>query len=419
MLALVDCNNFYVSCERVFQPQLRQQPVVVLSNNDGCVVARSKEVKALGIPMGAPVYQYHDMIKQYGVQVFSSNYALYADMSRRVMQLLSRFTPMMEVYSIDEAFLTLNPPPQQSTEDYARQIKHHIEKGTGIPVSIGIAPTKALCKIASEIAKKFPDRTGGVYSIDNDIKRHKALSWLPIEKVWGIGRQHSQKLKQRGLFKAIDLCTQSDAWVQQNMTVVGLRLKHELQGKSRLSLRPPQTKKSIATTRSFATMLSSWDELKERIATFAVSGAEKLRRQNSVCQSVMVFIHSNKHRQDMAQHHQKMLIRMPFATLSSIEITKYALQALALIYKHGFAYKKAGVVLMDIQTQEEQQLNIFHNSDKRHRPLMQTIDKLNQRYGSATIKLSSQNTQQTWPMKQENKSPAYTTRLHDILCVRV
>lgn len=419
MFALIDCNNFYASCERVFQPQLEGKPIVVLSNNDGCVVARSNEAKAIGIPMGIPLFKCKDIIKQHNIKVFSSNYALYADMSKRVMQMLSHFSPSIEIYSIDEAFIDMSQSHSIDLTSEGLKLKNTIKKGTGIPVSVGIAPTKTLSKAATEIAKKFPKRTQGVYYISNKYEREQALKWLPIEDVWGIGRKQSALLKKQGIFRAFEFCQQSDTWIQQHMSIVGLRLKRELEGISCLHLEHRQRKKSISTTRTFHHMLSDYRSIKERIATFAITCAEKLRQQNSVCQALTVFIRSNKHRDDMAQYHPHMSIKMPFASQSSIEICKFATQALSLIYRDGYAYKRAGVILSDISEHTSQQLQIFENSNPKHLPLMQTIDKLNKRFGTHSIKLGSQNKYDRWNLKQEHISARYTTRLSDIIEVKV
>jgi len=240
VIALVDCNNFYASCERVFQPQLNNTPVVVLSNNDGCVIARSDESKALGIPMGAPIFKLKELVQKNQIKCFSSNFPLYGDMSSRVMQILSSFTPEIEIYSIDEAFLSLEGFKEEELEAYAAQMKKKVEQYTGIPISIGIAPTKALAKVANRIAKKFKERTKGVYLIDNEQKRIKALKWLKIEDVWGIGRQHSKRLQLKRVYTAWDFTQLNDAWVRKELSVVGLRLKRELEGQQSLFLEQPQ-----------------------------------------------------------------------------------------------------------------------------------------------------------------------------------
>lgn len=416
MIGLVDCNNFYASCERVFRPDLQGKPIVVLSNNDGCVIARSNEAKDLDIPMGAPAFQYEKQFEKQGIEVFSSNYALYGDMSHRVMRILARFTPHVEVYSIDEAFIGLGPYAE-SPEQTARHMRQTVHKWVGIPVSIGLAPTKALAKVANKIAKKFPDRTQGVYTIDNDAKRIKALRWTAIEDVWGIGYRHAARLRAHQVHTAWDFINLPDAWVQKHLSVVGLRLKKELQGESVLPWESnPPAKKSIATTRSFEGTLSDFEELRERIATFTMSCAEKLRRQNSCCRYLHVFIRNNRYGKDEPKYFGDTLC-LPFDTASSMMLNQYAQKALAKLYQPGIAYKKAGVILMGITPDSGRQLHIFEQEPSTHRPLMQAIDFVNSKYGETKIKLGVQDLCRTWKMKQEKLSPQYTTSVNDLLNV--
>ena len=266
MFALVDCNNFYASCQRVFEPHLIGKPVVILSNNDGCVIARSNEAKALGIPMGAPAFEFKKLFEAHNVFVYSSNYALYGDMSSRVMNILTTFSPDIEVYSIDEAFLKFNGFDLFNLEDYGKTIQKKVTKNTGIPISVGFAPTKALAKVANKIAKKFPERTKSVYVIDTEEKRIKALKWTKIEDVWGIGRKHAKRLQAVQVFNAYQFTQLSDEWVRKQMAVVGLRLKHELEGKPTLDLETPKSKKMIATTRSFEKSLTKLEAISERVS---------------------------------------------------------------------------------------------------------------------------------------------------------
>lgn len=417
MIALVDCNNFYASCERVFQPQLNKVPVVVLSNNDGCVIARSDESKALGIPMGAPIFKLKELVKQHQIKCFSSNFPLYGDMSSRVMQILSSFTPEIEIYSIDEAFLSLEGFQEEELEAYAAQIKKKVEQYTGIPISIGIAPTKALAKVANRIAKKFKERTKGLYLIDNDQKRIKALKWLKIEDVWGIGRQHSKRLQLKQVYTAWDFTELNDAWVRKELSVVGLRLKKELEGQQNLFLEQPQNKKSIATTRSFKTNITDLETLEERVATFAVHCAEKLRKQKSSCSMIAVFLRSNPFDKSQPYVFRNTTISLPYSSDSSILIASYAQKALRHIYKSGVPYKKAGVLVLGLQPNETQQLNLFCDIQPKHKDLMKVIDKMNNRYGKA-LQLASQNLTGKWMMRQENLSQRYTTDINELIQVR-
>jgi DNA polymerase V len=417
MFALIDCNNFYASCERLFRPDLIGKPVVVLSNNDGCVIARSNEAKEVGIPMGAPAFEYEKIFIEKQVHVFSANFALYGDMSQRVMNVLADYSPDMEIYSIDEAFLKLKGFDQYDLQKYGTEMRHKVTKWTGIPVSIGIAPTKALAKLANRIAKKFATQTGNVYTIDTEEKRIKALKWLKVEDIWGIGRQHAKKLNLYKVFTAYDFTLLDDAFVKKHLAIVGLRLKQDLLGIPTLDLETVQHKKSIATTRSFDQNYTEFNDLKERISTFSVSCAEKLRKQNSCCNSLMVFIHSNGFRKDLPQYSRNIVIKLPFPTNSSIELSQFATQALQQIFKKGFAYKKAGVVVMDITPEKNTQLAVFENSDPRHVSLMLAVDKLNTAFGQQKIRLGSQDTKRIWKMKQEKLSPRYTTHLSDIITV--
>lgn len=419
MFALIDCNNFYASCERVFRPDLNGKPIVVLSNNDGCVIARSNEAKALGIPMGAPAYQFENTFIDNQIHVFSSNFVLYGDMSQRVMTILSSFAPEMEIYSIDEAFLKYDGCDYIDFNTHGLSIRKTIFKSTGIPVSVGFAYTKALSKVANKIAKKYTERTGGVYIIDNDDKRIKALKWLPIEDVWGIGRRHAKRLKALNIHTAFDFTQQTDKWISKNMSVLELRLKYELEGKPTLGLEVHKAKQSIATTRSFDRNYIELEQLNERVITFAVTCAEKLREQKTYCNSMMVFIHTNGHRLDLQQYSKNIVVKLPYSTNSSIELARFATQALQQIFKQGYQYKKAGVVVMDITPESTTQISLFENTNPKHKALMAIVDKVNLSIGQQKIKLGSQALDRTWKMRQERLSPRYTTRLDEIITINV
>lgn len=419
MYALVDCNNFYASCERVFNPALENKPIVVLSNNDGCVVARSNEAKALGIPMGAPAFKFKNEIAKHGIHVFSSNYALYGDMSNRVMNILKTYSPNIEVYSIDEAFLKLDGFDYHNLNDYAKEIHKKVKQWTGIPICVGIAPTKSLSKLANRIAKKYPKETGGVYIIDSEEKRIKALKWLNIEDVWGIGRQLSKKLQIIGIKKAYQFTEMSDEKVRRYLSVVELRLKMDLEGKPTLELEDVKSKKSIATTRTFDKDYVEYNVVKERVSTFAVTCAEKLRKQNSCCNAIMIFIHTNFHKKDANQYSKRIVVKTDYPTNSSIDLVKYADIGLKAIFKEGYAYKKAGVVVLDISPQNEKQLNMFSTENPKHAPLMKVIDRLNRVIGNKKVKLACQDLDRTWKMKQEKLSPRYTTSFDELLNINV
>lgn len=417
MFALVDCNNFYASCERVFRPDLNSKPIVVLSNNDGCVIARSNEAKTIGIPMGAPAFKYQTLFNQHKVNVFSANFALYGDLSMRVMNMLSTYCPEIEIYSIDEAFLDFSGYDYHDLTKLGKEIVTNVHKCTGIPVSIGFAETKTLAKAANRVAKKYPRQTSGVHFIDNDEKRIKALKWLKVEDIWGIGRQLSKKLNSIGVNTAYEFTQLPDDYVRYKMSIVELRLKNELSGTSILAIEKKQAKKNIATTRSFEKNYTTFEELGERIVTFSVTCAEKLRRQKSCCTSLMVFIHTNGFRKEMPQYSRNIVMKLPFATNSGIEIAKFALQGLKKIYKEGYLYKKAGIIVMDFCPENEVQHSLFENSNPKHKILMKAMDSINTRIGQQKIKLGSQDRDRIWKMKQERLSPRYTTKFSEIIII--
>jgi DNA polymerase V len=414
MYALVDCNNFYASCERVFRPELNGKPVVVLSNNDGCVIARSNEAKAIGIPMGAPAFQYQKLFDENRVQVFSANFTLYGDMSRRVMSILEYYASEMEIYSIDEAFLKMDGLKIDELLRLGSEIREKVFRWTGIPITVGFAPTKALAKVANRIAKKYPNHTGNVYAMDSEEKRIKALKWLAIGDVWGIGRQHSKRLEKLGVKTAFDFTSLKDDWVKQHLSIVGLRLKRDLQGVSVLGLESVASKKAIAVTRSFDTNYIQLEQIRERVSTFAFTCGEKLRSQGSNCSSLTVFVYTNGHRPDLPQYGKKISVDLPFPTNSGMELSKFAVEALKRIFLPGFYYKKAGVIVEKFTAEKEPQLDLFKNRDPRQIPLMKTVDRLNLLYGKK-VRLASQDPGKVWKMKQERLSPRYSTNLDEVI----
>ena len=422
MYALVDCNNFYASCERVFQPKFNGKPVAILSNNDGCVISRSNEAKAVGIKMGAPAFQIKDLIRDKNVQVFSSNYALYGDLSNRVMGVLNQFTPNLEVYSIDEAFLNFDGMNIEDYHNYGVQMKTRIQKWVGIPVCIGFAETKALSKVANKIAKKFQDRTSGVYVIDTEEKRIKALKWTKIEDVWGIGRQQEKKSKLRNIFTAYDfILPQHEAWIKKEMGIIGMRLKYELEGKSVLDLEPiPDQKKSIATTRSFPKQIIDFDDLRERVSTFASVCAEKLRKQKSCCHTIIVMMVIDKHTVQTSKYYFNMAVTLPFASNSTLTISNTAISMLKQLHKGNehLKFKKAGVIVTSLVDEDKKQFQLFDEENPKHLALMQTMDKLNKKIGDKKLKLATQNLNLTWNMKQNHLSKKYTTNFKDILEIK-
>jgi DNA polymerase V len=334
------------------------------------------------------------------------------------MSILSSYAPNIEIYSIDEAFLSFSGFELYDLNKMGLDMRDKILKWTGIPTSVGFAPTKALAKVANKIAKKFTERTGGVYIIDTEEKRIKALKWLTIDDVWGIGRKHAKRLQYQSIKTAYDFVQMSDSWIKKNMSVVGLRLKRELEGIPSIPMEETKAKQSIATTRSFDKHYTTFDELKERIVTFAANCAEKLRQQNSCCNALMVFVHTNYFREDLDQYAKNSVIKLPFATNSSIEIATFATEALQQIFVSGYHYKKAGVIVMDIVPEMPNQLNLFINSNPKHKALMAAIDKINNEIGQQKVMLAAQDPARRWKMKQEKLSPRYTTKINEILTIK-
>jgi DNA polymerase V len=415
MFALVDCNNFYVSCERVFNPALEGKPVVVLSNNDGCIIARSEEAKKLGLKMAEPVFKKLKFLNENGVQIFSSNYTLYGDMSARVTETLSQFSPEIEIYSIDEAFLNLTGFTGD-LEELCKKITFTVTRNTGIPISIGMGPTKTLAKIANKAAKL----SGGIYIIRNNGQRDALIRNTAIEKVWGIGRQYAKLLLQNHVKTAYDFTLLDDNWLRTKMKVIGLRIKKELLNESCIPLEQIiPSKKAIATTRAFGKKTSELIYITEAVSTYAVRCAEKLRKQNSAANLLTVFIHTDPFSQNEPQINKSKTISLPVATNDSLEIVKYSLICLKEIFNQEFRYKKAGVIVDGLQNECHIQGNIFDNKDrKKHRELLQTIDKLNSDFGRDKVKLAVQGDGKKWKLRQEKLSKRYTTNWNEIIIVK-
>ena len=422
MIVLADCNNFFCSCERVFQPQLRTTPVVVLSNNDGCVIARSNESKALGIKMGQPFYQVKDLLEKNRVAVFSSNYTLYGDMSRRVMSLLSTYAPKIDIYSIDEAFLDFaGMYVGEELCAYARNMVKEVSKGTGIPISLGIASTKTLAKAASKFAKKYK-AYNGVCMIDNDEKREKALKLLDIFDVWGIGRQASKKLQYYGVRTAWDFTQKTQSWVRNILTITGERTWRELRGESCIETEELPHKKSICTSRSFPDSgLKELADLEEAVANFAAECSRKLRQQHTVCQSITIFAYTSRFRTDVAQDYIHQTITFPVATNNTQELVSVAVQALRREWKRGeYLYKKAGVIVWNISPDDAIQGSLFDTIDRtKQTALSRAIDEINKKNGHNTIRVAVQGYNKNWHLKSEHISKQYTTNLNHIIEVVV
>jgi len=420
MYALVDCNNFYASCERLFRPDLAGKPVAILSNNDGCIISRSDEAKTLGIKMGAPEFKVRDELRNKGVTVFSSNYALYGDLSERVMAILRQYTPNVEVYSIDEAFLDFEKTDVTDFNACGHQMRDQIRKWLSIPVCVGVAQTKALSKVANKIARKFPDQTKGVYVIDSEEKRIKALRWTKIEDVWGIGHRMKKKMVLRGIKTAFDFIDpMHTAWIKSQMGVTGLRLKKELEGESVLKLEEVTSKKSIAVTRSFPKQLTDYDLLRERVSTFASVCAEKLRNQESCCQTIIVMLGTMDHKTAHTKMYYQHAVTLPYATSSTLTISNTAIQILERLYAEnkGLLFKKAGVIVTQLSKENEKQFNLFNDENPKHLQLMKAMDAINSKIGNRMVKLATQG-EKTWNMRQNLLSPKYTTQYGQILTIK-
>ncbi len=423
--ALVDCNNFFVSCERAFQPQLEGKAVVVLSNNDGCAVARSNEAKALGIKMGTPFFQLQKLVASGRLEVRSSNYTLYGDMSARVMGILRETDPALEVYSIDEAFLHLDEVAPERRREVALALVRKIRRWTGIPVSIGIAPTKTLAKVAARFAKRYSGYRG-VCVIDSEERRTKALSLTEIGDVWGIGWRGAPKLISRGITTAASLVEMPEEWVRKQMGVGGVRTWRELQGIVALDAEKPESRKSICTSRSFADMIESLDELRLRVADFAALCAQKLRRDGSVAREVGVFIHTNRFRPELPQYCPFYSVTLTVPSNSTHQIVGAALDAVSHIYKAGYAYKRAGVLVDDIVPAQAAtaEHTLFEDPEKiaaaaerrqRENKLSALMDAVNNP-SSPILRLAAQHAgPYSEGIRHDHASPRYTTHWDELL----
>jgi len=415
MYGLLDCNNFYASCERVFNPALNGVPVVVLSNNDGCVIARSAEAKVLGIPMGEPAFKLKHLIESNQVSVFSSNYALYGDMSHRVMNTIAAFVPEMEVYSIDEAFLLLKGYENIDLKQYGEKMVRTVHRNTGIPVSLGIAPTKTLAKVANKFAKKYKNYNG-VCIIDTAEKREKALKLTEIGDVWGIGRRYAKTLHYHSVNTAWDFTQRTKGWVRQTMGVVGERTWLELRGTSCLEMELPKSKKSICTSRSFGEKLTELSQVSEAVANFAAGCAEKLRAQKSYGCVLTVFLHTNPFATNQPQYYNQTILQMSVPTNDTTELINYALRGLTAIFANGYQYKKAGVIVSEIVPERPLQADLFDTRNReKFNKVMCVMDNLNASYGKQTVKIAAQGFDRKWKLKNEKLSPCYSTKLADVL----
>ncbi|WNK46582.1 translesion error-prone DNA polymerase V subunit UmuC (plasmid) [Pantoea agglomerans] len=416
MFALVDVNSFYASCETVFRPDLRGKPVLVLSNNDGCVIARSAEVKALNIPMGAPYFKLRDEIRRHKIHVFSSNYALYADMSNRVMTTLEQMAPSVEVYSIDEAFLDLTGVRNcMVLENFGREVRETIKRNTHLTVGVGIAQTKTLAKLANHAAKKWK-QTGGVVDLSNIDRQRKLMALVPVEDIWGVGRRISKKLNAMGITTAKDLAEQSTWIIRKHFNVVLERTVRELRGESCLALEEfAPTKQQIVCSRSFGSRITEYTDMRQAVCAFAERAAEKLRKERQYCRQIAVFIRTSPHADGEVFYGNQATGKLLTPSNDTRDIIRVAMDTLERIWVDGHRYMKAGVMLGDFFSQGVAQLSLFdeYRPQANSEALMRVVDGLNQS-GKASLFFAGQGIQKTWSMKRDMLSPAYTTRVSDL-----
>lgn len=420
IFALVDCNNFYASCEKLFRYDLKNTPIVVLSNNDGCVVARSKEAKALGIKMGVPVFQIQDVIQQYNIQVFSSNYALYADLSNRVMRTLESFAPRVEVYSIDEAFLDLTSLDALTPLlDLGQNIKHSVDQWIGIQVCIGIAPTKTLAKLANHAAKKYP-ATGGVVDLTSAKRQQRLMAITPVSDIWGVGRKLTKQLEYSGIFTALDLANCPSALIRKQFSIVLERTVRELNGESCLALEEvPASKQQIMCSRSFGSKITQFEQMCQAVTQYTQRAAEKLREEQQHAKVLTVFVQTSPFNAENSSYSNSASGELITPSSDSRDLNQLALQLLKRLWRDGYHYNKAGVMLSDFYSQKTYQADLFNAANKRPQSdkLMQVVDEINQR-GLGRIFLARQGINNDWRMKRDYLSPAYTTRWEDIPLVK-
>ena len=416
LFGLVDCNSFYCSCERVFRPELRGRPVIVLSNNDGCAIAFTKEAKEIGLGiMCEPYFKIQDKIKKHNVAVFSSNYTLYDNMSRRVMSILRDFTPRLEIYSVDEAFLELDGFDGWDLEEYGKKIRTEILQQTGLPVGIGLSLTKVLSKVANKIAKK---RTG-VFVMKNEAEIDQVLRSFPVEDIWGIGRASATKLHMLGIKTAYEFKVYRDEkMIQRLLTKTGREIQEELRGVSCLSVEAPQDKKNTGASRSFGASVYTKKELAEALAEFSSLAAEKLRRQKSVCFSLTAFIQTNFFKEGNPQYHNSGSFNFVTGTSDTLRLIKASHQILNQIYKPGFEYKKAGVLLNHLIPQNQNQLDLFDEHEGDREDLNQVIDLINKKFGARTIQSAACGLGQNWKTVANYRSAKYTTDWDEILRIK-
>lgn len=413
MIALIDCNNFYVSCERVFNPKLRHKPVVVLSNNDGCVVARSNEAKALGIRMGEPMFKIKDLVKRHNVQWLSSNYSLYASMSDRVMKCIQEHSPNIEVYSIDETFVDLTGMQPEEAFNFSLNLRRIVTQWTGIPVCVGLGATKTLAKMANELAKKTTKT--GLFSLHDVQQRQEIFNTFPVGDVWGIGRKTTAKLNDYDLFTVQDFVTQPINWIRKEFGLSGEKTAYELLGVPCIQLDDMASKKAICSSRSFSRPVTQLKELSEALSTYAAMAAEKCRDQQGLAQGISIYITTSRFKEKKDYYAKQKTIKFCQPTQDTRVITDYALTLLKTIFKPRFLYAKCGIILLDIVAKDTCQTDFFSaHFPCKNDAVMQIIDKINQKYGKHTIHLAAEGFEKSWLARSNKKSPCYTTRWNEL-----
>ncbi len=416
-IALVDCNSFYVSCERLFNPRIRKKPVVVLSNNDGCIISRSNEAKALGIKMGEPYFKARDIILKNKVEVFSSNYSLYGDLSRRVMRTLKRFNSDIEVYSIDEAFMDLSNYTDTEVESVGREIRKTVLKWTGIPTSIGIAKTKTLSKVANHIAKK---KQSGVTSLIGIENLDPILEKVEINDVWGVGRQLTKFYQKNGIYNAKQLKNKSNTWIKKSSNVLSSRTAMELRGVPCIDIETTQTKrKSCVVSRSFGKRIETFQELKEAVANYCLNASEKIRSESLVAKAITVFVRTSPFQRNFGYYSNSKTVDFPIATNNSIETVKTAVASLESIFKNGYRYQKAGVMLTGLSNADGKKNLFSSEKDEKINSLMRSMDNTNYRYGRATLSLASAGVHKKWNMRRQYSSKIDTADFYSLPKIRI
>lgn len=420
MIALVDCNNFYASCERLFNPSLTGKPVVVLSNNDGCVISRSDEAKRLGIEMGTPAFLKEDFFTKNNVQVFSSNYTLYGSLSNRVMQALTYFTPNIEFYSIDEAFLDFTNFEYNNLYELANSIKQSIQRNIGIPITVGIAPSKTLAKMANRYAKKTK-KDASVYIADTKVKIDEMLAFTEVNNIWGVGAQFSKLLVRNGFKTALDLVLAPEEWIKKNMSVKGQRMLNELKGISCIELEEiPPAKKMICVARGFGKLLTQKKDVEEALSNYVSRVAEKLRQGKLCTNMIHVFLQTNTHRAQDKQYFRSIDIELPVATNSSNELLYYANEALNRIFKEGYNYNKTGCIAMQLIPEDQIQHGIFDVVNRqRNKTMMKALDSVNGSMGNNIVRFARQGYSKKWKLRQMKLSACYTTRINEVLTINI